>query len=227
MENHRDDDEPDDALAPGSFQDLMELLEELDHDSPPEPLAGMAFFVSPAQYLTILQMELPCPGPSDYSCNILYYKSRTSWIHRLLVLFLARTFHRHITGSWTKNAILKEFLDTAFVFPTEVRDADNTPTFDLTPDVALLLSKHDQDFSSSPPLVVEVMYAHQFSCEQAEERYQQYFRAKDRGVKVVICLRLYYARGIDRAKKTAEKLDRSSVSLWMMDKDGNVQTVMR
>src|SRR3954466_1751021 len=40
MENHRDDDEPDDALALGSFQDLLELLEELDHDSPPEPLAG-------------------------------------------------------------------------------------------------------------------------------------------------------------------------------------------
>ena len=72
-----------DPFTPGSFQDLMELLEELDHDSPPGPLAGMAFFVSPAQYLTILQMELPCPGPSDYSCSILYYKSRTSWIHRL------------------------------------------------------------------------------------------------------------------------------------------------
>ncbi|KAK0655237.1 hypothetical protein B0T16DRAFT_396533 [Cercophora newfieldiana] len=226
MENHRDDDEPD-ALAPGSFQDLMELLEELDHDSPREPFAGMAFFVSPAQYLTILQMELPSPpGPSDYSGNILYYKSTTSWIHRSLVLFFARTLNHHIAG-WMKNCTLKEFLDTAFVFPTEVADANNPPTFYLIPDVALLLGEPGQDLSSSPPLVVEVMYAHQFSCEQAEERYKQYFRAKDGGVKVLICLRLHYARGIDRAKKTAEKLDRSSVGMWMMDKDGNVQTVLR
>ncbi|KAK5651084.1 hypothetical protein OQA88_13704 [Cercophora sp. LCS_1] len=54
----------------------------------------------------------------------------------------------------------------------------------------------------------EVVSLAQFpNCEQAEQRYQQYLHAKDRGVKVVICIRLYYARGVDRAKKTAEKLE--------------------
>jgi len=57
----------------------------------------------------------------------------------------------------------------------------------------------------TPPLVVEVMYAHQFSYKQAEDRYQQYFRAKDSGVKVVICVRLYYASGIDRCQKDSRK----------------------
>jgi len=143
------------------------------------------------------------------------------------VHFLAHTFQRHIADRWAKNAAVNEWLGSAFVFSTEVRDDNNVPTFNLTPDVAILLPKDDHDHFSSPPLVVEVMYAHHFSFEQAEERYQQYFRAKDYGVKVVICLRLYYTRGIDQAKKTAEKLDRSSVSMWMMDKDGTIQTVMR
>lgn len=240
MEDHCDDvhdgardrahDDADDALAPGSFQDLMELLEELDHDSPREPLAGMAFFVSPAQYLTVLQIELPCNiGPSDYSCNILYYKSRTSHIHRSLTLFFIQTLFRQLKGRWMKNTTIKEILGTdAIFFPIEVRDDDDTPTLDLTPDVALSFSDGENlDLFRSPPLVVEVMYAHKFSYEQAEKRYQQYFRAKDCGVKIVICLRLYYTHGVDRAKKTAEKLDRSSVSMWTMDKDGNIQTVMR
>ncbi|KAK0654951.1 hypothetical protein B0T16DRAFT_298694, partial [Cercophora newfieldiana] len=110
----------------GSFEDLVELLEELRHDSPREPLAGMAFTVLPAQYLRLLQMDLPCDvGASDYSANILYYKSKTSFIHRHLV---------------------------------------------------------------------------------------------------VVCLRLYYGRGVDRAKKTAEKLKHSAVSMWRMDKNGNIQT---
>jgi len=73
MEKHCDD-----ALAPGSFQHLMERLEALDHDPPREPLAGIAFFVSPTEYLTILQSERPLPSPSDYSCDILYFKSKTS-----------------------------------------------------------------------------------------------------------------------------------------------------
>jgi hypothetical protein len=90
----RDASDASDVFGPRSFQDLVELLEELDHNSPREPLAGMAFTVSPAKYLTILQMDLPCDvGPSEYSCNILYYKSKTSFIHRFLVLFFARVLH--------------------------------------------------------------------------------------------------------------------------------------
>ncbi|KAK3364368.1 hypothetical protein B0T25DRAFT_587677 [Lasiosphaeria hispida] len=99
----------------GSFQDLLQLLEDLNENSPREPFAGMAFSVSPVQYLTLLQMESRGnPGPSDYSCGIL----------------------------------------------------------------------------------------------------------------VVICLDIYYARGVDRAKKTAEAPEHSAISMWVKDKDGNVQTVM-
>ncbi|KAK3346028.1 hypothetical protein B0T25DRAFT_592374 [Lasiosphaeria hispida] len=113
----------------GSFQDLLQLLEDLDENSSREPLAGMAFSVSPAQYLTLLQMEFRGnPGPSDYSCRILYYKKKTTHIHRRLV--------------------------------------------------------------------------------------------------VVICCDIHYARGVDRAKKTAEAPERSAISMWVKDKDGNVQTVM-
>lgn len=97
-------------------------MEELDHGSPREPLAGMAFFVSPTEYLTILQSELPLPGPSDYSCNILYFKSKTSWIHSVLARFLAHTFHCHIEDAWMKNATVNKLLGSAFVFLTEVRE---------------------------------------------------------------------------------------------------------
>jgi len=217
-----------DAFGPGSFEDLVELLEELRHDSPREPLAGMAFTVSPAQYLTLLQMDLPCDvGASDYSCNILYYKSKTSFIHRLLVFFFARVLYDQMMNLSRKNITAKQLLGSAFPFPVEVRDDHGTPTVDLTPDVAVHFPKHDTDLFRSPPLVVEVMYAHQFSPDEAEKRYQQYFRAHDRGVKVVVCLCLYYGRGDDRAKKTAEKLEHSAVSMWRMDKNGSIQTVMR
>jgi hypothetical protein len=216
------------AFGPRSFDDLLELLEALRRDSPRQPLAGMAFTVSPAQYLTLLQMDLPCDvGPSDYSCNILYYKSTTSVIHRVLVFFFAHFLQDQMKDLAKKHAILQQLLGSAFPFPVEVRDDNSAPTVDLTPDVAVHFPKHHTDLFRSPPLVVEVMYAHRFSLDKAEERYQQYFRAHDRSVKVVICLRLHYARGVNRAKKTAEKLDRSAVSVWRMDKDGNIHTVMR
>jgi len=84
-----------DPFTPGSFQDLMELLEELDHDSQREPLAGMAFFVSPEEYLTLLQTELPCDvGPSDYGCDIVYFKSKTTFIYRHAVSFFSRILYR-------------------------------------------------------------------------------------------------------------------------------------
>jgi len=217
-----------DIFGPSSFQDLVELLEELDHNSPREPLAGMAFTVSPAQYLTILQMDLPCDvGPSDYSCNVLFHKSKTSFIHRFLAFFFARALHDQMMNLSMKKATAKLLLGSAFPFPAEVRDNDDTPTVDLTPDVAVHFPKDSTDLFSSPPLVVEVMYAHRFSPEEAEKRYKQYFRANDRSVKVVVCLRLYYGRGVDHAKKTAEKLECSAVSMWRMDKNGNIQTVMR
>jgi len=217
-----------DPFTPGSFQDLMELLEELDHDSPREPLAGMAFFVAPEEYLTLLQMELPRDvGPSDYSCGIVYFKSKTTFIHRHTVMFFAWILHRQVTEVWTENATIKQLIGPPLFLPTEVRDNDDLPTIDLTPDVAIIFANEDHDPDRSPPLVVEVMYAHQFSYKQAEDRYQQYFRAKDSGVKVVICVRLYYASGVDRAKKTAENLERSTISVWMMDQHGTVRTMMR
>jgi len=217
-----------DPFTPGSFQALMELLEELDHDSPREPFAGMAFFVSPEEYLTLLQMELPRDvGPSDYSCGIVYFKSKTSLIHRCIVLFFTGTLNRQVTELWTENATIKQLGGPPLLFSTEVRDNDNLPTVDLTPDVAIIFADGDDAADRSPPLVVEVIYAHKFSYKQAEERYQQYFRAKDSGVKVVICVRLHYASGLDRAKKTAENLERSSISVWMMDQHGAIQTTMR
>ncbi|KAK5656010.1 hypothetical protein OQA88_5148 [Cercophora sp. LCS_1] len=222
MENSDDSD----ATISGTFQDLLEELDAIDHNSGREPLAGMAFLVSPTEYLTILQSDQPLPGPFDYSCGILYFKSRTSWIHSVLTRFFARTFQRHIMDVWAKNAAVNELLGSALAFRTGVRDDDNVPTIYFSPDVAILLPKDYQDDFSCPPLVIEVMYAHKFSCEQAEERYKKYFRTGDHGVQVLICLRLHYARGVDRAKKTAEDLNRSSVSMWVMDKDGNIQTIL-
>ena len=120
MDDDEDAHDGHDAFGPSSFQDLVELLEELDHSSPREPLAGMAFTVSPAQYLTILQMDLPCDvGPSDYSCNILYYKSRTSFIHRSLAFFFARVLHDQIMNLSMKTLLRNSFWGAPFPFPSK------------------------------------------------------------------------------------------------------------
>ncbi|EAQ85729.1 predicted protein [Chaetomium globosum CBS 148.51] len=60
--------------ALGSFEDLLQRLEDLDHDSPREPFGGMAFEVSPTQYLTLLQAEpRGDPDTSDYSCGVVVF----------------------------------------------------------------------------------------------------------------------------------------------------------
>ena len=68
--------------ALGSFEDLLQRLEDLNHDSPREPFGGMAFEVSPTQYLTLLQAEpRGDPDTSDYSCGVVYYKKKSTQIH--------------------------------------------------------------------------------------------------------------------------------------------------
>jgi hypothetical protein len=75
-----------------------------------------------------------------------------------------------------------------------------------------------------PLLVVEIAYAHRFTKDELEARYKEYF--KEDLVKVVLCLDVFYARGPDRASKTASALDRSAISMWIRDENGDIQTVM-
>jgi len=209
--------------APGRFHDLLELLEELDHNSPRDSLAGKAFFVTPAQYLTLSQMELPDLGPSDYSDGILVYKPETSIIHHRLVIFLAYCLGEQVTNVWMNNAVIKQLLGNLMVFTAGIADNAHLPTVAMAPDVAILFMRDPMN-RGSPAVAFEVMYAHRFTREQAEKRYKRYFGLGQ--VKVVVCLRLYYGRGVERSKQTAEHFDRSSVSLWIMDKNGNIQTIL-
>lgn len=220
MEHQRDDE--DIVLIPGSFQDLMELLANPDYDSLCLSLAGRAFFVTPAQFLTILDKGLPRDArPYDYSCGILLFKSDTSIIHHRLVLIIARALNLQVADLWMSNAHVKQLLGDLMVFPAGLKDT--TYAIQLSPDVAILQLSDDLNLGS-PVITVEVMYAHRFTREQTEQRYKQYFRVGY--VKVVICVRLHYGRGIDRAKQTAENLDRSAISMWILDKDGNIQTIL-
>ncbi len=226
-----DEDHPYHALAApalGSFQDLMELLEGLDQYSPREPFAGLAFAVSPDQYLTYLQTEVPDNiGPSDYAGGVLYFKSTNSVIHDGISFFFADTLDSQIMDKWMAHPVIKQLLGgRPWAYSTRVRDDHGAPTVDLTPDVGIRV-KGAGGVLKSPLIVVEVMYSHRFSQEETEKRYKNYFQAEDNGVKVVICVRLYYGCGVDRANKTAQELERSTISMWTMGRDGIVQTTMR
>jgi hypothetical protein len=218
-----DDFPRDNAL--GSFEDLLQHLEDLDHDSPREPLRGMAFKASPAQYLTLLQMETRSdPGPSDYSCGVVNYKNKTTSIHLYLSQGLAELMVRQIAQKWAGHSALPPDFGTCFSSPTEVRDKLESPTVNMAPDVAIFSGMFGELGNRGPRLVVEIAYAHRFTRDKLEARYKEYFR--NDSVQVVLCLDLFYARGPDRASETASALDRSAISMWIRDENGDSQTVM-
>lgn len=95
------------APAPRSFQILLRLLKNLNSSSPREPLGGQAFTVSPAQYRTLLKMELRGnPGPSDYSCGVVYYKKKTTYIHRHLSALLSYLICDEAGQKWTNHTVV-------------------------------------------------------------------------------------------------------------------------
>ncbi|KAK3296732.1 uncharacterized protein B0H64DRAFT_107491 [Chaetomium fimeti] len=211
--------------ALGSFEDLLQQLEELDDDSPREPFGGMAFKASPEQYLELLEMETRRdPGPSDYSCGVVYYKQKTSFIHRHLSVALTNMIAGQIRQKWTRRRALLLLFGSCYCARAEVRDDEESPTVYMAPDVAVLFRMFREPGDRCPPLVVEIAYAHRFTRDQLEARYKEYF--KEGRIQVVLCLDVFYARGPDRASKTASALDRSAISMWIRDGNGNIQTVM-
>lgn len=88
-------DDPNDALALSSFQDPMELLEELYYKSRCNSFEIVSFLPL-EKYLTFLEreLELPCEfGPFDYSLNILYFKPRMTAIHQPISCFFNMVWH--------------------------------------------------------------------------------------------------------------------------------------
>ncbi|KAK3364334.1 hypothetical protein B0T25DRAFT_61260 [Lasiosphaeria hispida] len=212
----------------GSFQDLVRLLKNLNSNSPREPFGGRVFSVSPAQYRTFLKMELRGnPGPSDYSCGVVYYKKKSTYIHRHLSAFLSYLICEEAAKKWTSHAVVGPLIKVSCPFNAEVRDDYDSPTFDLAPDVAIFFGNDAHFGDMCPSLVAEIAYSHRFTREKLEERYCKYFEEKEGRVKIVICMDLYYGRGEDRAQKTADNLERSAISMWIRDKNGNIQTIMR
>lgn len=153
---------------------------------PASPLVGMAFSVLPAQYLAFLEMKLPCDViTTDYSCGVLHFKKKkTSLIHNHLTNFFAGVLCGQVSEMWMKNAIIRQLVETFFCCRTEIRDSDLNPTVDMRPDVAVLFPGcvQSRDLGGlCARLVVEIMYAHHFTREQAEERYKKYFCEKSGG----------------------------------------------
>ncbi|KAH6840650.1 hypothetical protein B0I37DRAFT_220112 [Chaetomium sp. MPI-CAGE-AT-0009] len=217
-----DDFPRDNAL--GRFEDLLQKLKDLDHDSPREPFGGMAFEVSPTQYLEFLEMETRSdPGPFDYSCGVLYYKQKTSFIHRRLSNRLKELIWEEIDRKWTRDGTFPSS-KLWYCARAEVRNNQEFPTIDMAPDVAVVSSLFGKLQYRWPPLVAEIAYAHRFTRDKLEERYKEYFKVGY--VQIVLCLDVFYARDPDRASKTASALDRSAISMWIRDENGDIQTIM-
>jgi Uma2 family endonuclease len=218
-----DDFPRDNAL--GSFEDLLQLLEDLEPDSPREPLGGMAFRVSPEEYLTLFEMEaLSDQGPSDYSCGVVYYKNKTSHINRQLSDALTDWITGEIDQKWAKNKTLPPLLGSCYSGRAVVTDNQQSPTVDMAADVAISSRMFGRPGNRCPSLVVEIAYAHRFTRDKLEARYKEYFK-EDR-IQVVLCLDVLYARGPDCASKSASVLDCSAISMWIRNENGDIQTVM-
>lgn len=90
--------------ALGSFEDLLRLLEDLEPDAPREPLGGMAFKVSPEEYLELFEIgTLSDQGPSNYSCGVVYYKKKRNFINCELTNALAEMITREALQKWNRN----------------------------------------------------------------------------------------------------------------------------
>ena len=74
-------------------------------------------------------------------------------------------------------------------------------------------------------MAVEVCYAHRFSRQELETRYQSYLSDFHQQIKVVPCVDIYDGSGPQRAAQTSQHLDRSAVSLWVL-KNGRIETMM-
>ncbi len=208
----------------GSFQDLMELLEELDHNSrraSPQQ-AGLAIFVTPAEYLIYSQTELPCKvGPSDYSNKrSLLQKSMEELYPRPSVRVVRCHFSTAKPGgsgmaNHYHSAAPRRLPPLPFRWQLEV--AITSLFVSWVTKIATKKKKKKKKKGGPPPIVVEVMYARRFNpCEKAEERYKNYFQAKDREVKShIICVSSSLqprSRPRQPASQTAQELERSSIS---------------
>ena len=212
---------PADSAVPGTLDELVNLLEEIDDPHTlSSQLQGRPFSMSMGEYLTFRDMERPEGLPRfDYANGFLLFKSE-SIVHAMPVACLGVEIARGVHG-W--QAALGPIVGFPFHLSVPVTDSLGAPTFILKPDVGLGFPDLD---SGAIYAVVEVSYAHRLPRAELERRYQLHFQDHQGRVKVVICFDIYYGRGQDRLKQTAEHLDRSAISMWIMDKDGNIRTTM-
>jgi len=207
------------SAVPGTLNELVNLLEN-EEFSTLSQFQGRHFSMSIDEFLTFRDMELPEGLPTfDYANGFLLFKSE-SFVHSMLVGYLGGEMSRGVQG-W--QTALGPIVGFPFHLSIPVTDSLGAPTFFLKPDVGLGFSDLDP---TAIYAAIEVSYAYRLPRAELERRYQLHFKDYQGRVKVVICSDIYYGGGQDRVKLTAEHLDRSAISMWIMDKDGNIRTIM-
>ncbi len=215
-------------LDAGHYSDLFDSIDSFDYRDPDQPslresLSGRVFLLTTDQFLELQEKlyDFPpnlLPG-YEYEDGVLCFKDSMSHVHNQLC-----------------GLMTTELITQMLTFRIKRPDSDGIPPFRVgyglqqefgvnpgdrrrwrTPDTTILGPK-------GPIIVVEVSYAHRFSRQKLQDRYQSYF-SDFPDVKMVFCLDIYYGRGPGRAAKTAQYLDRSAISIWAF-KDGQIQNVM-
>jgi len=232
----------------GSFEDLLARISA--PFDPEKPLAGSAFFATPAQFLEFFAMvtadddDVEDPdadaGPLDaddravkmplmeYIDGIVVFKSRGNAIHNAVAQFFMGSILKGLQ-KWSNQAQIGHLVEDLLPMFSRVSDLEPDSPCYMEPDVAF--GEETMRANVIPTLVVEVSYAHRFTRQGLEDRYKSYFARTEGKTKVIICVDIYYGHdsyGHDsnRIHQTIENLDRSAISVWALGNDGQVRTLV-
>jgi len=220
MAEQKDKQKP--SAMPGFFQDLVSCLKSLKSDYDSVQLEDCSFTLSVEEFHYFIDLipDIPCKlGRFAYHEGILYFKNMGT-IHEGVTAVL----HNEINNQLQQYA-------THPVVGTIV--TNSLMSLGSRPVLTGQASYRKPDFSFGgletplPAVVGEVSYSRNFR-RQELAKYQTYLTESDGKICTVICVDLYYAKGLGRELKTAAELDRSAISVWTVKPgDGDqVTTVM-
>ena len=221
----------------GSCGELMYLIASYDFSDSDQPsfhelLSGRIFLLTPDEFLEFLQGVEDIPPRSlpgyEYEDGVLFFKDTMSHIHNELCAHIAEAILGPMGLGHSPEGTGIPSLRFGFGLEQEFGTSPDSRTRWRTPDVNIVVPREEDATVVMPrqsKMTVEVSYAHRFSRQKLETRYQSYLSDFHQRIKVVLCLDIYYGSGPQRAAKTSQHLDRSAVSLWVL-KDGRIETMM-